>query len=434
MVRSALPAAFVAIWVPSVPAGWSTQPADDALRAQIAKIAKIKKRSFEDTKRTHNEKLGELFADYVKAHGGKPTVELVRQFHALLKAQNMTTFEDFLDAQTKPLRFVKDPDSGDEVPILGALGSDAINTWLAALEPADGKPLDEQPLYQLAANALREHLDFAIVGTPDPSLSLGLLPEKLREHAKDAYERLNPQRAFGGGFDHPLYYAVVREAVKQLFAIDYPKARQTLADVVVPEAKGGMGIRSCLLCHDGDYTAIYRRVEGQHRYRKAKAAELTAAGRDAAAEQALAAEFGRAAEELLAAHRDKIDATAVAKSLQVLSTENIDRLKPGYQDFCTTLDRLGCMQCHSTDRDVADDKDPRAYGAYMLEPSEYYKTENIKALLSVVNLDNLDESDLVLKAVGEVTHEGKRQVKLNAAQKEELRAALAKWVHSFGAK
>jgi len=152
--------------------------------------------------------------------------------------------------------------------------SDLINPWLAAAGVVEGQPMREQPMYQSATNALREHVDFALIGIKDPSLSLALLPPKLRENAKWAYQRLNPGNEFDGGFDHPLFYATVREAAKKLFRQDYPKAKMTMADLVVSEDQGGFGIRSCLLCHNQDHTGVYKRLLGQGLYLDAKAAEL----------------------------------------------------------------------------------------------------------------------------------------------------------------
>jgi hypothetical protein len=71
---------------------------------------------------------------------------------------------------------------------------------LAAAGVADGKSMKEQPMYRSATNALREHVDFALIGMKDPYLSLVLLPPILRENARWAYQRLNPGNAFDGGF------------------------------------------------------------------------------------------------------------------------------------------------------------------------------------------------------------------------------------------
>ena len=198
---------------------------------------------FEDTKKARNIRLNELFKDYVHRLGGEVTVETIKQFNAMLRKHGLTNFDDFITAKMKPLRYVRDPASGEQIPVLGALGSDLINPWLAAAGVAEGKPMDEQPMYHAAANALREHVDFALIGIKDPSLSPALLPPKLRENARWAYRRLNPGNEFDGGFDHPLFYATVREAAKNLFRQDYPEAKITMAELVVPEDQGGFGVR-----------------------------------------------------------------------------------------------------------------------------------------------------------------------------------------------
>ena len=430
-----------------VPDGLSQELAvEEAMSAEIAKIARIQMAVFEDTKKSRNERLNELFREYIQRLDGKVTAWTVKQFNAMLKEHGLTNFDDFLAAETTPLRYVKDPASGDMLPVFGALGSDLINAWLAEASIIESKPLDGQPMYDAAANALCEHVDFALIGMRDPNLSLELLPSKLRGNAKWAYQRLNPTNKFDGGFDHPLFYATIREAAKKLFRQDYPKAKMTMADLVVPEEQGGFGIRSCLLCHDRDHTNVYKRLLGQGLYFEAKAEDLIEGSRvradagtagllgaddEANEAKAKAAVFQRAARTVLNAFPDKIDDQAVRSSLAMLSRDNLARLKPGYDDFCTILNKLGCLKCHSTDSNVPRAMNPATHGAFVLDPGAYYKTKNIKALCSVINLDDISKSKLLLKAAAMVRHKGATEVKLEPAQVEELRSALAKWLYSF---
>jgi hypothetical protein len=406
------------------------QLSPDTTPAKVAALAKTQEATFEETKRVHNERLNELFREFLAARGGVPTSSLVRDFNALVNQHGMTNFDDFLLAETTPLRHRKDPDTGDLVPIMGPLGSDVINPWLAALEVLPGKPLDEQPIYQLAAKALKEHIDFAVIGVRDPTLSLDLLPPKLRENAAQAYRRLNPTNKFDGGFDAPLFYSAVREGAKKLFRVDYPKLRVTMAELVVPEAQGGFGIRSCLLCHDRSHSGVYQRLLSQGTYLKTKAADLPANHPELPKTKQLSEEFLQAAEIVYQSDPDKVDIKAAKEALAALTADNIGRLRPGYPDFCGTLQALGCLKCHAKDADVPDDKDPDIYGAYTLDMNDYFCTSNVKALLSVVNLNDLEKSDLLLKAAGTVDHEGAQDVKLTAAQCRQLKAALAKWIHS----
>lgn len=409
----------------------STTFADEsvaAVRTQIAKIAKTKASVFEDTKKLHNEKLTGVFQQFLKQRQGAPTAQDIRTFHALLKEQGLTSFDDFLEAETTPLKYVRDPASGAQVPIFGPLGSDMINPWLGALELIDGKPLDDQPIYLLAANALREHIDFAVVGVADPNLSLARLPDKLRQNAELAYRRLNPTNKFNGGFDHPLYYAVIREAAKKLFRVDYPKAKITMADLVAPEKAGGFGVRSCLLCHDQSHEGVYRRLVGQALYHEAKAADTTASAQQ---EKAIADTYHRAAQHLIDAFPDKIDAKKVRESLELLSKDNIARLKPGYPEFFASLQKLGCTKCHNTQNNVPKEKNPATHGAFMLHTNAYYFTDDIKALVSVIDIDNPEKSKLLQKASGQVKHEGASENKLEGTALKELETALDRWLNSF---
>jgi len=403
---------------------------EHAVSGQIAAISKTEKAYFEETKREHNERLNEVFREFLAARGGQVTAKLVRDFNGLVHRHGMTNFEDFLLAETTPLRYRKDPDSGDMVPIMGPLGSDVINPWLAALEVLPGKPVDEQPIYQLAAKALKEHIDFAVIGVQDPTLSLDLLPPKLRENAAEAYGRLNPTNKYEGGFDAPLFYSTMREAAKKLFRTDYPKLRVTMNELVVPEEQGGFGIRSCLLCHDRSHSGVYQRLLSQGTYLKAKVADMAASNSELPHIKKLSEEFLQAAEIVQQSHPDQVDVRTARQALEALTTDNIGRLRPGYPDFCDTLRSLGCLKCHAKDADVPDDKDPSIFGAYTLDMNDYFCNSNVKALLSVVNMSDLDKSKLLLKATGAVDHEGAEDVKLTAAEGERLQLALSKWIYS----
>lgn len=411
---------------------WSRpQGEEGSVAAAIAQVARTQKGSYEDTCKAHNEQLTVLFRSFVAEQGGEATAGTIRRFHALLAQQGLTSFEDFLAAETRPLRYRRDPISGATVPYFGPLGSDIINPWLAALQILPGKPVEEQPIYRLAGNALREHIDFALIGVRDPNLSLEQLPPKLRENATDAYRRLNPTNRFDGGFDHPLFYATVREAARKMFREDYPHLRITMADLVKPEAAGGFGIRSCLLCHNRSHTGVYERLLAQGLYLEARATELPAASPQAREARNTAAIFHQAAETVRTSFPREVDVAAARRSLTALSRDNLARLRPGYPDFCATLNKLGCLACHSRQARVEPDKDPREYGAYVLDLNDYYQTDNIKALVSAINFDNLDRSRLLLKATAKLSHAGAEEVQLSAAQVKELRDSLEDWIHGF---
>ncbi len=419
---------------------------DEEFRAKIAEVAEIHKSVFEETKRARNERLNELFREYVQSLGGTVTAETIKQFNALVNEQGLSNFDDFLIAQTTPLKYVKDPLSGDKVPIFGPLGSDVINSWLAEMGIVDGKPLHEQPMYTLAGNALSEHIDFALIGIKDPTLSIELLPPGLRENAKWAYQRLNPTNEFDGGFDHPLFYATIREAAGKLFNQDYPEARLSMADVVLPVEKGGLGIRSCLLCHDRNYSDVYKRLLGQGLLSKAKVVELRDGRRASLAstpldviedgEELKQAEvhskvFLLAAQHVLDTFPGRIDAQAVKESLAALYRENVSRFLPGYDEFQATLENVGCLKCHGADGNPEPTKNPAKYGAFVLDPSPYYKARNVAALVEVVNVDDLEKSKLLQKAGGKVNHRGKSVLLLDESELDELHTALHKWIHPF---
>jgi hypothetical protein len=203
-----------------------------------------------------------------------------------------------------------------------------------------------------------------------------------------------------------------------------------MAELVVPEEHGGFGIRSCLLCHDRSHTGVYQRLFSQGTYLSSKAADLPSTNPELPEINKLSEEFLKAAEIVRDSHPDKVDVKAAHEALAAITADNIGRLRPGYSDFCNTLRAVGCLKCHAKDADVPEEKDPSIFGAYTLDMNDYYCTSNVKALLSVVNLSDLDKSKLLLKATAAVDHEGAEDLKLTAAQTEELRAALAKWVRS----
>ncbi|MCC7087292.1 MAG: hypothetical protein IT427_19995, partial [Pirellulales bacterium] len=213
------------------------------IRAELYRVAYIERESPEATSVARNKQLNETFRAYVALHDGQPTAELVQQFNGLLKEQQFTNFDDFLAVMIRPVVYVTDRATGSQVPVFGPLGSDVINPWLAAAAVIEEVPLDEQPMYHSAIRALNENLDFAVIGIQDPNLSLDLLPAELHENARAAYARLNPTNRFDGGFDHPLFYCVVREAAEKFFREDHPQAKLDMADLVAPVAQGGLGIQ-----------------------------------------------------------------------------------------------------------------------------------------------------------------------------------------------
>lgn len=415
-------------------------PAEAEIGRQIAEIRRIEQDSDEETTCARNKRLTALFEDYLRLDDGRAVGEKIRRFNALVSRQGMTNFDDFLAAMTRPVRYVRDPASGDAVPVFGALGSDVINPWLAAAGVAEGRRLEEQPMYLSAIRALRENVEFVVIGVRDPSLSLNMLPPEMHENARWAYRRLNPENRFEGGFDHPLFYCVVREAAEKLFREDHPQARITMADLVVPEAKGGFGINSCLLCHERDHSGVYRRLLGQGLYLEAKAAELREARRAGQADggdedpeevEAEGKMFLLAARHVHEAFPEKIDTERVRQSLVDGGTDDLERLKPGYDDFASVLKRLECLNCHSTEATTTDALNPAIYGAYVLHPSAYHKTDNVRALRDLIDFEDLGRSKLLTKAMNQLQHEGATDVKLDAAQVHELRVALEKWVNSF---
>jgi hypothetical protein len=142
--------------------------------------------------------------------------------------------------------------------------------------------------------------------------------------------------------------------------------------------------------------------------------------------------FRQAAKILSDAFPDKVDTEAARNALGMLSLDNLSRLKPGYDDFSSTLARFGCLKCHSSDSKVTRNNFAGTYGAFVLDPNAYYKTRNIKALSSIIDPDSLYNSKLLLKAANKVKHRGAKEVVINPAQIEELHDALAKWLYGFG--
>lgn len=413
-------------------------PSGSALRAELSRAALIERATSEDTSLARNEYLNRVYREFVASRGGESTAELVRQFNALLAERQLTNFDDFLAVMTRPMVYVPDPSTGERVPVFGPLGSDIINPWLAAAAVVEQRPLDKQPMYHSAIRALCEHLDFALIGLRDPNLSLELLPAELRENARSAYARLNPTNQFDGGFDHPLFYCVVREAAEKFFREDHPQARLNMAELVRPVAEGGFGIESCLLCHERDHNGVYRRLLGQGSYLSAKADELrnnpqqaAAGGEDSSHVQAEADIFLLAAERVLKDFSEQIDEAAVRQSLSMQSGSNHERLKPGYDDFVAVLDGIGCLQCHSTGAEVGEELNPAAYGVFVLDRSAYNKSANVRALAQVIDFENIDQSQLIAKASARVDHEGAARVKLDEQQVNVLKRAIAKWLGAF---
>jgi hypothetical protein len=411
--------------------GTSQEGSEEAFRRKIGAVAAHREETAEETCRVRNERLVALFREFVEARGGTATAEAVRTFTGWVARAGLTTFEHFLEAETTPVRTVRDPASGAAVTVLGALGSDLINPWLVTAGIVDGKPLAEQPMYGVATHALRAHTDFSIVGVPDPTLSFERIPAELRDRARAAYRRLNPTNVFDGGFDQPLFYSTLREMARKLFRDDYPRAKLDMAQLVVGEEKGGFGIRSCLLCHGRNHNDVYKRLLGQGLYYQNKLAERALPDAEAREAKEHSAVYLRAAQIVLEAHPDKIDAGRVRDSLALLAADNLERLKPGYDDFYGTLKTLGCVKCHGSDASCHPERNPVKYGAFVLNPSSYYKAENIKALSGVIDLENLDRSEILQKAAARVRHRGSKDLTLDEGGLAVLEAALRKWVHSF---
>lgn len=414
------------------------------LRQQVAEVARLQRAGFEATKRARNDALNALVREHVRHNGGQLTAALLQQFNVALAECELTGFDDFLAAETTPLRYVQDPATQRRVPIFGALGSDLINPWLANLQLVDGAPLEEQPIYRCAVNALQEHLDFALIGHCDPSLSLDCVPEELRANCRLYYRRLNPANRFAGGFDHPLFYATVRMAARKLFQEDHPQARISMAELVAPERLGGFGAGSCLLCHNRNHSDVYKRLLSQGLYHQAKAAELPSDSAERNAARHDADTYLRAADHVLAEYPDRIDADAVRRSLGLLAYDNLERLKPGYEAFVGTMNQIGCLKCHHPEADVPGEFNPADFGAFTLHPSAYYKTENIKTLLGLVDIKHLDDSLLLVKARSKatyadledgapetVTHQGAANFRGREAEIVRLRDALDHWINSF---
>ncbi len=404
---------------------------EDVARAEVARAAALKGESPADTHKARNEALNVVFRAYLAALETADTGQALRRFNALLREKGLTSFDDFLRAETEPVRYVRDPESGARIPVVGALGSDLINPWLVAYGISDGVPMRKQPMYDAAAHALREHTDFALIGIADTSLSVERVPAELRENVRLSYRRLNPTNEFAGGFDHPLYYATLREAARKLFREDYPQAKLTMAQLVQPEAKGGFGIASCLLCHGQNHTDVYKRLLGEGLHYQARLAEGRLDAKEAALARSYADVYHQSAEIVLKTFPDKVDARWARESLAMVSGDNVERLMPGYDDFVAVMDRLGCMKCHRSGAQVDAEQNPGSHGAFLLVPNAYHKVANIKALAGVIDLKDLDKSDLLKKAGAKVKHRGSKEVSLKDPALAELREALETWVKAF---
>lgn len=136
-------------------------------------------------RRLRHEALVRLFADHAGELAGEAAGEgAVSRFSFLVKREGLVTFGQFLES-----------------PVKGGPGG-----------IVEGRPLEEQPAYREALRLLAEHTDFYLAGTADPDLTLGRVPEPARAKAFEVYGRLNPADRYRGGFDHPLFLAVLRES------------------------------------------------------------------------------------------------------------------------------------------------------------------------------------------------------------------------------
>ena len=111
---------------------------EEEIELEIIQVAKIRMKVFEDTKRARNHRFNKLFRDYTQKLGGEVTSGAVKRFNVMLGKHGMTSFDDFMEVEMRPLRYVKDPVTGEQLPVYGALGSDLINPWLAAAGVVDG--------------------------------------------------------------------------------------------------------------------------------------------------------------------------------------------------------------------------------------------------------------------------------------------------------
>lgn len=411
---------------------------DGSLRAEISRAVFIDRDTDKEARIARNQRLNALFREHLESDDGRPSPQFVRRFNALISEHELSSFDDFLAAMTRPVIYVTDHATGQRVPVYGALGSDVINPWLAAAGVVEEKPLREQPMYHSAIRALRENIDFAIVGVADPSLSWEMLPPELREYAREAYARLNPTNEFDGGFDAPLFYCTVRAAAEQLFQREHPRAKLTMADVVKPTNEGGLGISSCLLCHEQSHSGVYRRLLGQGRYRLAKANQLFSAQQRGDQIDELPSEvraeadmFLLAAERVLNAFPNEIDVPAVERSLAAYGDDNQERLKPGYEDFVAALQRMGCLACHSDAAAPPEGLDPAQHEAMVLRSNSYDKDDNIRRLCEQIDFEAPAQSRLLGKAAARLEHLGAERVKLDEKGQEELLAALNAWLHSL---
>lgn len=403
-----------------------TAPQDFARR--VRQILRQQEGNREDTFRAHNEALQILFREFAESSPEGITAGRVRIFTGWVAEAGGVTFEHYLEAVTTPVRRVQDPRSGTAVTVLGPLGSDLINPWLVAAGIVDGAALSEQPMYRLASQALREHTDFALIGVADPTICLERLPAELRDRARAAYARLNPTGVFQGGFDHPLFYAVVRETARKLFREDYPEARLDMARLVQPESRGGFGIRSCLFCHGQDPEGVYSRLLAQQLYLERKAGRTDVADEERREFRRQAEVYSQAARTVFETHSDRIDATRVRALLGKRSSKNLEALKPGYDDFAAVLGKLGCLACHGAGAHPPAEFDPAAFEAYVLDPSSYAKMKNIALLAELIDFENPDRSRILRKGMALVRHRGSQERRLGPEEAKTLREALVRWI------
>lgn len=141
-----------------------------------------------EARRLRNEALNGLYRDHADELSRGPGRGPVDRFNSLLKRRQLATFGDVLEAEALWRK--------------GAGGTGIV----------EGRGLEAQPAYREALRLLEEHSDFFLAGIPDPELDFGRIPDGFREEARRVYARLNPEGRFAGGFDHPLYLAVLREA------------------------------------------------------------------------------------------------------------------------------------------------------------------------------------------------------------------------------
>jgi hypothetical protein len=201
--------------------------------------------------------------------------------------------------------------------------------------------------------------------------------------------------------------------------------------LVLPESKGGFGIASCLLCHGQNHADVYKRLLGEAMHFESRVAEGILKGEAAEKARHEAEIYRRSAQIVLDGHPDKIDPAQVRASLAMNQPGNLDRLKPGYDDFAATLGKLGCVKCHSTVTKIDPELRPDKHGAFMLNPNSYHKVDNIKALSGVIDLEDVKNSEILRKVSGKAKHRGSREINLGRTELADLEASLQLWVGAF---